>query len=565
MERVDRVDQRDAPGRDALLREASVHVQRPELQERAVREARFQRLLAPPQEERHELGEAVLANVSPSSGTLELVEQRGRAAAEPSAELHDRDRSGRQQLDHRGGADEVVHDVEPVVVREEVHPETEPTRREEDLLAGALAAQEHRIVLGDRLGQDVRRLPRAILLTLRVEDFHRIELGQLAAQPEARPTFRFDLLDDAAMAEPAQHPVDGHERAPGLEARPVDELVDGAGRLGRLRQPGRAEDPEREPQDVFVVESGRANERARERRADPGRKDRGQLARPSLGFGELDDLAHRPKRFHTSKKLNHCVGFSATMPSSVLTQAARASSSPPRVIVTGGSTRSTYRPSTSSVQNAGTTGTPAARARWNGPTGKGAGRPKNGTSTSPRLPSARSPCSATASPRRRAAIRVRETVGCDRGTKRRPLPSRRSHRSSARASSTATTTWVVRSECCASTRPASSQLPTCAVSEISAPSTPCRSSRPRMTPRYEPMRAGRRLAVIKSLKHIANSPKTSAVSSSSRRPVAPVITSSVLRVAARSAGRNDWANRPTRLARLRRTRRGSQPIAAARR
>jgi len=65
----------------------------------------------------------------------------------------------RHQLGHRGGADEIVHDVEAVVVREEVHPEAKPARREEHLLAGALAAQEHRIVLGDRLGQEVRRLP----------------------------------------------------------------------------------------------------------------------------------------------------------------------------------------------------------------------------------------------------------------------------------------------------------------------------------------------------------------------------------------------------------------------
>src|SRR5437016_9046403 len=164
------------------------------------------------------------------------------------------------------------------------------------------------------------------------------------------------------MAQPAQHPVDGHAGSPGLEAHARDELVEGAGRLDRLRKPGRAEDPERQTQNILVVESCRADERARERRADPRRENHGQLARSSLGLGELDDLAHRPKGFHTSKKLNHWVGFSATIRSSVLTQTARAAASPPPVTCTGGSTRTAYRPATPSSPNAGPTATPAPGA-----------------------------------------------------------------------------------------------------------------------------------------------------------------------------------------------------------
>ena len=143
------------------------------------------------------------------------------------------------------------------------------------------------------------------------------------------------------MAEPAQHPVDGHPGSAGLEAGAGDQLIGGAGSRRRFRQPGRSEDPERQAQDVLVVERRGADERTREGWADPGRKDRPQLARASLGFLELDDLAHRPKGFHTSKKLNHWVGFSATICSRVPTQAASASSSLPRGIVIGGSTRST--------------------------------------------------------------------------------------------------------------------------------------------------------------------------------------------------------------------------------
>ena len=185
MQRIHGVDQRDAPRRDPLPREGQVHVERAELQERCVRETRLQRLLAPPHEEWHELGEAIFADVRPSPGASELVEKSRRAAAEPAAELHDDDRGWRHQLGHRGGAHEVVHDVEAVVVGEEVHPQAKPARREEHLFAGALAPQEHGIILRDRLGQYVRRLPGGVLAALCLEDLGRIELGHGSTELEA--------------------------------------------------------------------------------------------------------------------------------------------------------------------------------------------------------------------------------------------------------------------------------------------------------------------------------------------------------------------------------------------
>jgi hypothetical protein len=78
-----------------LLGEGAVHVQPAELQKPRVREARFQGLLTPPQKERHELGEAVLANVLPAARSPELVQQRRGPAAQAAAELHDLKRSRR--------------------------------------------------------------------------------------------------------------------------------------------------------------------------------------------------------------------------------------------------------------------------------------------------------------------------------------------------------------------------------------------------------------------------------------------------------------------------------------
>jgi hypothetical protein len=85
---------------------------------------------------------------------------------------------------------------------------------------------------------------------------------------------------------------------------------------------------------------------------------------------------------------------------------------------------------------------------------------------------------------------------------------------------------------------------------------------PWMAPTYALSRFGWRLAVMRSLKHMANSPKTPTVNSSSWRPVAPVMVAIVLRMIARSFGRNDCARCPTRRANPRRIRRGSQPSTA---
>src|SRR4030095_16831925 len=91
-----------------------------------------------------------------SRTSAQRCERRSSGGGDARAvELHDGHWTGRHQLGHGGGADEIVHDIEAVVVREEVHPEAKPARGEEHLLARSFAAQEHRIVLGDRLGQEV--------------------------------------------------------------------------------------------------------------------------------------------------------------------------------------------------------------------------------------------------------------------------------------------------------------------------------------------------------------------------------------------------------------------------
>src|SRR5262249_42886886 len=120
-----------------------------------------------------------------------------------------------------------------------------------------------------------------------------------------------------------------------------DELVRGALCLGRLGEPGRPKDPGGQAQDVLVVEGGRADECPREGRADPRVEDRAELARPSPGFLAPDAPPHALTGCPTSKKLNHCVGFSATICSSMPTHAASASSSPPRAVFRSGSTLKT--------------------------------------------------------------------------------------------------------------------------------------------------------------------------------------------------------------------------------
>src|SRR3970040_2115424 len=97
------------------------------------------------------------------------------------------------------------------------------------------------------------------------------------------------------------------------------------------------------------------------------------------------------------------------------------------------------------MQNAGRTGTPAAAARTKGPSGNGAGAPKNGTRQSPRCPVARSTWKATMSPRRSAPTSSTEISGLARRTKRTPPPGPPPS-SSARPGSCsgAMTTWTRR-------------------------------------------------------------------------------------------------------------------------
>src|SRR4029453_14630348 len=286
----------------------------------------------------HELREAVLADLRPPPGVLQTIEEGDGAAAEPAAELEDRQRGRRTPLLHRAGADEVVHDVEAIRVREEVDPQPEPRRREENLLAVALAAQERRIVLRDGLGQHVRRPPGRILALLLLAHRGRIQLRDRRRKPEARGIA--GPLDDATSAQAPQHPVDRRARAPGLEPRAADEGVHGTGGgRHRRREPALAEDAGDETVDELVAETRGANERRGERRPEPGRQNRSQAPGHSISGRDVDDSAERhdgawflraygPNGLQMSKKLNHCVGFWLTRRSSMATHARSASSSP---------------------------------------------------------------------------------------------------------------------------------------------------------------------------------------------------------------------------------------------
>ena len=206
---------------------------------------------------------------------------------------------------------------------------------------------------------------------------------------------------------------------------------------------------------------------------------------------------------------------------------------------------------------------PALDSR-NGPSGNRAGRPKKGISTSPLVPSARSPCTPTTSPRRSAASSSSDTVGRERETKRTPSPSRRTQRCNSRASSGATTTCVGRALLPARSRPASSQLPTWAVSEMSPPDRLASRSTPSTLPTWEVRSAAScRFVETRSLKHMAKSVNTRTVSVSSWDPVAPVKRIIAFWIAARSVGMRDGARRPICRASASRNRRGTQLNAAA--
>ena len=130
------------------------------------------------------------------------------------------------------------------------------------------------------------------------------------------------------------------------------------------------------------------------------------------------------------------------MSSRAATHVRAAASSSPRTAMNASEIFTTYRYCESRRQKAGKSGTLTALDSRNGPSGNRAGWPKKGTSTSPRVPSARSPCTPTTSPRRSAASSSSDTVGRDRETKRTPSPSRRTHRCNSSAWSGATTTCV---------------------------------------------------------------------------------------------------------------------------
>ena len=179
-------------------------------------------------------------------------------------------------------------------------------------------------------------------------------------------------------------------------------------------------------------------------------------------------------------------------------------------------------------------------------------------------PRAGAPCTPTTPPRRRAATSSSDTVGRERETKRTPSPSRRTQRCSSSASSGATTTCVGRALLPARSRPASSQLPTWAVSEISPPGKLANRSTPSTLPTCELRSAAIcRLVETRSLKHIAKSVNTRTVRVSSREPVAPVKRVIAVRIAARSAGIREGARRPICRASASRNPRGTQLSVAA--
>ena len=146
------------------------------------------------------------------------------------------------------------------------------------------------------------------------------------------------------------------------------------------------------------------------------------------------------------------------------------------------STQISYRASGRITQKHGSTGTWAALANRKGPSGNTAGVPKNGTVTSLRWPVARSICTATTSPRLSAMSNWTNTVLLLLFTKHRSascIPSRRK-RWIAGSCSGAMSTWT-RLPYVLSSRPASSQLPRCAVAAtnpLGSCNTACRCGKP---------------------------------------------------------------------------------------
>src|SRR3989449_1143498 len=138
------------------------------------------------------------------------------------------------------------------------------------------------------------RQPGGVSASLRLEHRPWIELRDPRAQSKARAAFAVGLLEDPAVAESPQDPVDRHARAPGLEARAGHDLVRRARRsTDRRGEPARAAHREHETMDELVVQARGANERGGERRPDPDRPDLRPVPGHLLGIPDGDDFPNR--------------------------------------------------------------------------------------------------------------------------------------------------------------------------------------------------------------------------------------------------------------------------------
>ena len=154
MEAVDGVDRVEGAGRDALRLPGLRHVEPRGFDARRRSGGRAGSALAAARERRHELREAPARDARP-----EALEGRFRGAAAAAAHLEHLGARRGQDARERLGPERVVDRVEDVRVREVADPERQPHRREEDLLARLLAAEERGALVGeegDDLGSDGR-------------------------------------------------------------------------------------------------------------------------------------------------------------------------------------------------------------------------------------------------------------------------------------------------------------------------------------------------------------------------------------------------------------------------
>jgi hypothetical protein len=89
---------------------------------------RLKRLLAAPEECRHELGELVGAEGAQTSAAFELLQERARRAPQAAAELQDGGLGVGQPFRRRDGPDAVVHGIEAVGIGEVLDPQAESRR-----------------------------------------------------------------------------------------------------------------------------------------------------------------------------------------------------------------------------------------------------------------------------------------------------------------------------------------------------------------------------------------------------------------------------------------------------